>query len=241
MGNEVLADTEKIIKVSSMVAGKPVSSGKFLTVKNPYNNQPVGKVELALASDTENAIQTALKGGQILNRYERYSILDKAKNLLIERKEAFAHLITAESGLCILEARYETGRAHDVLLFASIECLKDDGQIFSCDISPTGKQRKIFTMREPLNLAVAITPFNHPLNQVAHKIAPALAAGTPVILKPSEKTPLTAIRFVELLYEAGLPPYMLSVLLGDTKDVAETLVQDKRIESCFFHRQCRCW
>ena len=76
--------------------------------------------------------------------------------------------------------------------------------------------------------------FNHPLNQVAHKIAPALAAGTPVILKPSEKTPLTAIRFVELLYEAGLPHYMLSVLLGDTKDVAETLVQDKRVELVSF-------
>lgn len=234
MENELLTGTEKIIKVSSMVAGKPVSSGKFLTVKNPYNNQPVGKVELAVASDTERAIETALKGGEKLSRYERYTILNNAKTLLVERKEEFAQLITAESGLCISEARYETGRTHDVLLFASIECLKDDGQIFSCDISPSGKQRKIFTVREPLNLAVAITPFNHPLNQVAHKIAPALAAGTPIILKPSEKTPLTAIRFVELLYEAGLPPYMLSVLLGDTKDVAETLVQDKRIELVSF-------
>ena len=152
-------DIENMIEVSSMVAGKPVSSGKFLTVKNPYNNQPVGKVELAVASDTENAIETALKGGKKLSRYERYVILDKAKNLLVERKEEFAQLITSESGLCIAEARYETGRAHDVLLFASIECLKDDGQIFSCDISPAGKQRKIFTLREPLNLAVAITPF----------------------------------------------------------------------------------
>src|SRR5690606_14230451 len=103
-----------------------------------------------------------------------------------ERSEDFAQLITMESGLAIVEARYEIGRALDVLLFASIEALKDEGQIFSCDVSSNGKSRKIFTQRTPLNLAVAITPFNHPLNQVVHKIAPAIAAGTPVILKPSE-------------------------------------------------------
>src|SRR5690606_14711058 len=122
----------------------------------------------------------------------------------------------AESGLCIREARYETGRALDVLNFAAREALRDDGQTFSCDISAHGKARKIFTLREPLDLAVAITPFKHPLNQVVHQLAPAIAAGTPVILKPSETTPLTAIRFTELLYEAGLPGYMLSVLLGPT-------------------------
>lgn len=223
-----------MFKLASLIAGEPVSSGKILAVNNPYNGQLVGTVEMAGGNDIQAAIDIALKGGQILTRYERYSILDKAKTMLLDRKEEFAKLITAESGLCISEARYEIGRAHDVLLFASIECLKDDGQVFSCDISPNGKQRKIFTLREPLKLAVAITPFNHPLNQVAHKIAPALAAGTPVILKPSEKTPLTAIRFVELLYQAGLPAYMLSVLLGDTKDVAEALVQDPRVDLVSF-------
>ena len=130
----------------------------------------------------------------------------------MERKESFAQTISAESGLAIREALYETGRAHDVLMFAAMESLKDDGQIFSCDISPTGKARKIFTTREAVSLALCITPFNHPLNQVVHKLAPALAVGTPVILKPSEKTPLTAIMLTELLYEAGLPHYMLSTL-----------------------------
>lgn len=229
-----MLSTDNMFKLASLIAGEPVSSGKILAVNNPYNGQLVGTVEMAGGNDIQAAIDIALKGGQILTRYERYSILDKAKTMLLDRKEEFAKLITAESGLCISEARYEIGRAHDVLLFASIECLKDDGQVFSCDISPNGKQRKIFTLREPLKLAVAITPFNHPLNQVAHKIAPALAAGTPVILKPSEKTPLTAIRFVELLYQAGLPAYMLSVLLGDTKDVAEALVQDPRVDLVSF-------
>lgn len=231
---EVIIATENTIKLASLIAGVPVSSGQQLDVISPYDGRLVGTVELAGSVHTYAAIETALKGGKILNRYERYSILDKARSLLMERKEEFAWLITAESGLCITESTYEIGRAHDVLLFAAMECLKDNGQIYSCDISPNGKQRKIFTTIEPLKLAVAITPFNHPLNQVAHKIAPALAAGTPVILKPSEKTPLTAIRFVELLYEAGLPSYMLSVLLGDTKEVAEILVQDPRVDVVSF-------
>ncbi|WP_183576094.1 phosphonoacetaldehyde dehydrogenase [Mucilaginibacter sp. X5P1] len=234
MKEEVLTETINIIKLASLVAGKPVSSGKQLYINNPYNGQLVGTVEMANLSDTQAAVKAALKGGTVLNRYERYSILEKARILLLERKEEFAQLITAESGLCITESTYEIGRAHDVLLFSAMECLNDDGQVFSCDISPNGKQRKIFTLREPLKLAVAITPFNHPLNQVAHKIAPALAAGTPVILKPSEKTPLTAIRFVELLFEAGLPPYMLSVLLGNTKDVAEALVQNPEVDIVSF-------
>jgi aldehyde dehydrogenase (NAD+) len=175
-----------------------------------------------------------LKGGKKLSRYDRYSILEKTRQLLTERKEEFAKIISAESGLAIREARYETGRAHDVLLFAGMESLKDDGQIFSCDISPNGKSRKIFTLREPLSLAVCITPFNHPLNQVIHKIGPAIAVGCPVILKPSEKTPLTAIKLVELLYEAGLPHYMLSVLLGPTHEIADPLVKDPRVDIVSF-------
>ncbi len=216
------------------VAGKPITSEKVLEVQSPYDKRLVGTVKLANASHAQQAIDAALKGGKILTRYDRYAILDKARQLLQERKESFAQIISAESGLALVEARYETGRANDVLMFAAIESLKDDGQIFSCDISPSGKARKIFTMREPLSLAVCITPFNHPLNQVIHKIAPAIAVGTPVILKPSEKTPLTAIKLVELLYEAGLPHYMLSVLLGPTNEIAEPLVKDARVEIVSF-------
>lgn len=219
---------------NSYVAGTKVVSGQILEVKSPYDNRLVGTVTLANASHAEEAIQAALKGGKKLTRYDRFSILDKARQLLIERRDEFAKIISAESGLAIREAIYETGRAHDVLLFAAMESLKDDGQIFSCDISPQGKARKIFTTREPLSLALCITPFNHPLNQVAHKIAPAIAVGTPVILKPSEKTPLTAIKFTELLYDAGLPTYMLSTLLGPTSEIAEPLVKDSRVEIVSF-------
>jgi aldehyde dehydrogenase (NAD+) len=222
------------LNLTSYVAGKPVQSDKLLEVRSPYDKRLVGTVTLANSSDATRAIEEALKGGQKLTRYDRYTILEKTRLLLLERKEEFAQIISAESGLAIREARYETGRAHDVLLFAAIESLKDDGQIFSCDISPTGKARKIFTLREPLSLALCITPFNHPLNQVAHKIAPAIAVGTPVILKPSEKTPLTAIKLTELLYEAGLPHYMLSTLLGPTSEIAEPLIKDPRVEIVSF-------
>jgi phosphonoacetaldehyde dehydrogenase len=126
------------------------------------------------------------------------------------------------------------GRTVDVLRFAAMEALRDDGQIFSCDVSAQGKPRKIFTTREPLRCAVAITPFNHPLNQVAHKLGPAIAAGTPIILKPSEKTPLVALRFAELLHESGLPGPMLSVLLGPTHEVAEFLVRHPDVEVVAF-------
>lgn len=223
-----------MIRATSHVAGIPVQSENVLKVHSPYDNRLVGTVTLASAEDTQNAIKQALKNRITLSRYERYNILDNVRRLLLERKEEFALTICAESGLAMHEARYETGRAHDVLFFAAMECLKDDGQIFSCDISPQGKARKIFTQREPLNLAACITPFNHPLNQVVHKIAPALAAGTPVILKPSEKTPLTAIKITKLFYEAGLPKPMLSVLLGKTADVAEPLVKDTRIDIVSF-------
>ncbi|MRG48987.1 phosphonoacetaldehyde dehydrogenase [Chitinophaga sp. SYP-B3965] len=225
---------DEVISLTGYIAGEPLQSDVLLEVKSPYDGRLVGTVTLGNRQHTEAAILAGLKGGPKLSRYERFAVLDKARQLLEERKEEFAQLIMSESGLCLRETRYEVGRARDVLHFAAIEALKDDGQVFSCDISPQGKARKIFTLREPLSLAVAITPFNHPLNQVAHKIAPAIATGTPVILKPSEKTPLTAIRLVELLYEAGLPHYMLSVLLGPTAEVAEVLVQDPRVELVSF-------
>src|SRR5437660_3028864 len=222
------------MNLSCYVAGKAITSDQQLVLKNPYNGEAVGSVALAGREQTDAAIVSALNWREPLTRFQRSQILEKARQLLETRNEEFARLITAESGLCIRETRYEVGRALEVLRFASVEALGDDGEVFSCDVSPQGKARKIFTLREPLNCAVCITPFNHPLNQVAHKLAPAIAAGTPVILKPSEKTPLTAIKFAELLYEAGLTGPMLSVLLGAAAEVAEPLVKDPRVDVVSF-------
>jgi aldehyde dehydrogenase (NAD+) len=223
-----------MMQANCLVGGNKVAGHQTLTVRNPYDGQAVGTVGLCSRKEVEKAIETCRSFTTPLSRYERSQILERTRAALEEHREEFARLITSESGICVKETRYEVGRALDVLRFASIEALRDDGQIFSCDISPQGKARKIFTLREPLHCAVCITPFNHPLNQVAHKLAPAIAAGTPVILKPSEKTPLTALRFAELLLNANLPGPMLSVLLGPTSEVAEPLVRDPRVELVSF-------
>ncbi len=216
------------------IAGQAVNREDKLSVYNPYNGEVAGTVANLGKAETIEAIEKALQGGETLSRYQRYEILDKARRMLLERAEEFSSLITAESGLCLKETTYEVGRGHDVLQFSAMEALKDDGEIFSCDVSPHGKSRKIFTLREPHKLVAAITPFNHPLNQVLHKIAPAIASGAATILKPSSKTPLVAVKITELLYEAGLPGWMLSVLVGPSSEVADTLVTDPRVEVVSF-------
>lgn len=222
------------VDLPAWIAGSAVTTPDRITVAHPYDQSPVGTAALVSWSQAEAAIESSLAGGPVLSRYERFQVLDRARTALEARREEFSLLVTAESGLCRRESRYEVGRALDVLRFASIACLQDDGQIFSGDVSPQGQQRKIFTQREPLRLALAITPFNHPLNQVVHKVAPAIAAGTPMILKPSERTPLTALKFTELLYECGLPGWMLSALLCPVESVLEPLIRDERIDLVTF-------
>ncbi len=214
--------------------GEAVESTRRVEVRNPYDGSLVGSVAALSRQQVRDAIQAMARPGDELTRYQRYEILDRARTLLVERTEEFSDLITSEAGLCKRESRYEVGRACDVLQFSAMEALKDDGQIFSCDVSPQGKARKIFTLREPQRLVAAITPFNHPLNQVLHKLGPAIAIGAPVILKPSEKTPLTAVRAVELLYEAGLPGRQLSVVLGDIDEVAGELITNEAVEVVSF-------
>ena len=223
-----------VLELTSYIAGQPVTGGTTIDVIYPYNGEVSGRVSMITRDDLETALATHHAGGEPLTRYERSAILTRTRELLLERKEEFANIIRRETGLCMRETRYEVGRSCDVLQFGAMEALRDDGQIFSCDISPQGQARKIFTVREPIKLLASITPFNHPLNQVAHKLAPAVAAGVPTILKPPRKTPMSALRFAELLYEAGLPGWMLSVVLGTTDEVVEPLIADERVEMVSF-------
>ncbi len=225
---------EQLLELPSYLAGEAVTTNQQLEVFYPYTGELCGTVSMLAPEHIDKMVKKTLAGGESLTRYQRYEILNRARDLLRERAEEFAHLIRTESGLCMKETHYEVGRAQDVLQFAAMEAIKDDGQIYSCDITPNGKVRKIFTMREPLQLVFGITPFNHPLNQVAHKIAPAIACGTPIVLKPSEKTPLTALKFAELLYEAGLPGWMLSVFVAPIDSVVEPLIRDERVDLVSF-------
>ncbi|HWL09431.1 MAG TPA: aldehyde dehydrogenase family protein [Planctomicrobium sp.] len=222
------------IELPAWIAGEPITTGSSIEVRHPFNGERVGSAQLVTPELVEQAVLKGLSQSARLSHYERFEILDRARILLQERRDEFSHLMSAESGLCLKETHYEVGRSIDVLRLAGVECLKEEGQSFSGDISPQGLSRKIFTVREPLRLALAITPFNHPLNQVVHKVAPAIAAGTPLLLKPSERTPLTALKFTELLYEAGLPPCYLSTFLGPVDTVLEPLIRDPRIELVTF-------
>jgi phosphonoacetaldehyde dehydrogenase len=134
-----------------------------------------------------------------------------------------------------LDAVYEAGRVADVLMFGANACLADDAQTFSCDITPHGRKRRVHTQREPLlGVISAITPFNHPMNQVAHKVVPAVATNNRMVLKPSEKVPLSALLFADILYEAGLPPPMLSVITGDPKEIADELLTNPNADLVTF-------
>ena len=151
------------MNLPSLIAGRPVAGAGTLTVRNPYDGSTVGTVALASREDTEAAIAAAVGFRETPARYARSRTLEHTANALEAAREEFARTITIETGLALRETRYEVGRTLDVLRFAAMEALRDDGQIFSCDISPQGKSRKIFTTREPLRCAAAITPFNHPL------------------------------------------------------------------------------
>jgi len=151
------------------------------------------------------------------------------------QQDSLARLITLESGLCLKDSRHEVGRASDVLLFAANQALVDDGSVFSCDLTAHGKSRKVYTLREPLlGVITAITPFNHPLGQVIHKVAPAIATNNRLVLKPSEKTPLTALALADILYAAGLPPPMLSVVTGEPAELADELLSSPEVDLVTF-------
>ncbi|MFN3496342.1 MAG: phosphonoacetaldehyde dehydrogenase, partial [Hydrogenophaga sp.] len=136
---------------------------------------------------------------------------------------------------CKKDSMYEIGRVADVMVFGANEALRDDGQVFSCDLTPHGKKRKVITMREPLQgVITAITPFNHPMNQVAHKVVPSIATNNRMVLKPSEKVPLSAYFLADILYEAGLPLEMFQVITGDPREIADEMLTNEHVDLITF-------
>ncbi len=218
------------------IAGRPTDAdtGQSLEVLNPYTNQIVGTIPRASRSQVAEAFRIAAHYRSSLSRYERQQILFQTADALVARKEEISDLITAESGLSKKDSLYEVGRAFDVFSLAGQLCIHDDGRIFSCDLTPHGQKRRIFTQREPLNAISAITPFNHPLNMVAHKVAPSIATGNCMVCKPAEATPLTAILLADILYEAGLPPEMLSMVTGLPEDVGDEMITNPHIDLITF-------
>jgi aldehyde dehydrogenase (NAD+) len=220
---------------SMRIAGERVTRDHVIEVRHPYDGRLVGTVPKATVEDIRRAFAIARGYRAQLTRYERYAICYKTADLIRGRAEALSDLITAECGLSKKDSRYEVGRACDVFVFAGNAALQDDGQVFSCDLTPHGKSRKVYTLREPLlGVISAITPFNHPLNQVAHKIAPSIATNNRMVLKPTEKTPLSALALADILYEAGLPPPMLSVVTGDPREIADEMLTNPDVDLVTF-------
>ncbi len=206
-----------------------------ITVRNPYTEQAVGEVRNARRAEVAEAIRAAHAYKATLSRFERASILNRAAAMVREQAESIASGITAESGLSMADSRYEAGRVADVLGFGATEALRDDAQTFACDLTPHGKRRRVHTLREPLlGVISAITPFNHPMNQVAHKVVPAVATNNRMVLKPSEKVPLSALRLAEILYAAGLPREMLTVVTGDPAEIADELITSPLVDLVTF-------
>ena len=222
------------MKKKMYIAGKEISSEGNIDVIDPFNNNVVAQVPAATQDQVAEAFHLSASYSAKLSRYERQQILQKIAELLIKNKEDLSDIITSELGICKQDSLYEVGRAFDVFSLTSQLVIQDDGEIFSCDLTPHGKARKIFTHREPLNTISVITPFNHPLNTVAHKIAPAIATNNCVVCKPTELTPLTALKLTEIIYEAGLPPEMLSMITGWPKDIGDEFIKNPEIEMITF-------
>ena len=217
------------------IAGEKIFRDEVIEVRNPYDGTLVGTVPKATLEDVRRAFEFARAYRPALTRYERAAILRRAADAVRARTEEIAAVITAEAGLCKKDSIYEAGRVADVLVFGAGEVLKDDGQIFSCDLTPHGKKRRVYTQRDPLlGVISAITPFNHPMNQVAHKIVPAIATNNRIVVKPSEKVPLSCYLLADILYEAGLPVPMLQVLTGDPSVIADELITNPAIDLITF-------
>lgn len=231
--NEMLVDAP-VIKESMRINGRKVETQDVVEVRYPYTNDVIGTVPAGNSEHAREAFEVAANYRPTLTRYERQQILFKAAELIRERREAIADVLTLELGICKQHSLYETGRSYDVFTLAGQMAILDDGQIFSCDLTPQGKARKIYTKREPVRAISAITPFNHPLNMVAHKIAPSIATNNCMVCKPTELTPLTAITLADILYEAGLPPQMFQIVTGMPQDIGEEMVVNDNIDIVTF-------
>ncbi len=216
------------------IGGEAVFADSTVPVKYPYTEEVVGYVPAGDASHAAKAFEIAANYKSNLTRYERSKILKHAGEIIGERREYLARWLTLELGICHQHAVYETKRAQDVFQFAAAEALKDDGEIFSCDLTHNGKDRKIFTKREPVRAISAITPFNHPLNMVSHKIAPSIATNNCMVCKPTELTPLTAITLADILYDAGLPHEMFQIVTGWPQDIGDEMITNEHIDIITF-------
>ena len=213
-----------------LVGGEWIETGDWIDVRSPYDGSSVGRAAKGDASIARRAVDAAERAlAEPLPAHERAAILERTARLVEERADEVARTISAEAGKPMKAARVAAARATSTFTMAAVEARKLAGDVVPMDASPAGAGKIALTLRVPIGIVGAISPFNFPCNLVAHKVAPALAAGCPVVLKPASQTPLSALLLAELETEAGLPPGWLNVVCGEAAEIGDVLVDDERI------------
>jgi acyl-CoA reductase-like NAD-dependent aldehyde dehydrogenase len=227
----VAALTEKRL----LIGGEWIETGEWIDIRSPYSGDVVGRVAKAGARETCQAVDAAERAmREPLPAHKRAEILVKVAAALGRRHDEVARLISDEAGKPLKAARVEAQRAMSTYTFAAVEARKLAGDMIPMDAAQAGTGKLAFTLRQPIGIVAAISPFNFPLNLVAHKLAPALAAGCAVVLKPASQTPLSALLLAELEEEAGLPPGWLNVVVGPASEIGDVLVDDERVKLITF-------
>ena len=218
-----------------LIDGEWVETGDWVDVRSPYSGEVVGRVAKAGAAEARQAVDAAARAlDNPLPAHKRAEILVKVAGLIGRRHEEMARTICEEAGKPIKTARVEASRAMSTYTFAAVEARKLAGEMIPMESAQAGEGKLGFTLRRPIGVVGAISPFNFPCNLVAHKLAPALAAGCPVVLKPASATPLSALLLAELEQEAGLPAGWLNVLVGPASAIGDVLVEDDRVKLITF-------
>jgi acyl-CoA reductase-like NAD-dependent aldehyde dehydrogenase len=219
------------------IGGKWVDSSSTFEVRLPYDNSPVATVPSATREHVEQAIEAAAEGFKVFSGFpshKRAQILEKVSQILEVQKEELARIVTSETGKPIKESRFEIGRAVQTMKCSAEEAKRIHGEVISPDAVPGGENRIACTMRFPIGVIAAITPFNVPLNLACHKIGPAIAAGNSVILKPASATPLSAIKLAQAFEEAGIPEGAVNVITGQGGVIGEELIKSEKIAMITF-------
>jgi acyl-CoA reductase-like NAD-dependent aldehyde dehydrogenase len=218
-----------------LVGGEWIETGDWLEVRSPYSGDVVARVARAGADEARRAIDAAERAmDEPLPAHKRAEILSRVAGYLGRRHDEVARTISDEAGKPMKAARLEATRAMSTYTFSAVEARKLAGDVVPMDASQSGEGKFAYTLRKPVGVVGAISPFNFPLNLVAHKIAPALAAGCAVVLKPASQTPLSALLLAELETEAGLPPGWLNVLVGPAAEIGDVLIEDERVRLITF-------
>lgn len=212
---------------------RPGSSEHVFTVTNPYDDSVVGEIACASTGDVEEAVGSAVSAFRDSMRsmpaHERAAILRRTAAGLRADADTLVAMVVAEGGKPIRDARREIGRAAGLFDLAADHVTTSEGRVLPMDVVESGVNRFGYAVRVPLGVVAAITPSNSPINLSTNKVAPALAAGNAVVLKPADQTPLSALRLAEILAQAGLPPGAFNVVIGTVDEVAEPLVRDDRV------------